>query len=244
MDINQKDRNQLRAYFTAGAIPSQQEFGELIRAMLNQKDDGVFKEAGNPLAIEAAGDTASEKHVLRFYDSFGDEAPAWTLSLSPRGDAADPASARRGLGLADAGGVIRLFIDHASGRVGLGTLAPASTLHVSGDVTITGHIKQEPWHLAELNAPWVDYVAGQNPAAFFKDTLGMVHLRGFVKGGPARSTVFVLPEGYRPQARTWLSTATYPGVAGRIDVLPDGRVVAQDANPPWLAMDGLSFRPD
>ncbi|MHA1304900.1 MAG: hypothetical protein ACTSPI_14475 [Candidatus Heimdallarchaeaceae archaeon] len=34
--------------------------------------------------------------------------------------------------------------------------------------------------------------------AFWKDTLGRVHLRGVFKSGPIGSSFFTLPTGYRP----------------------------------------------
>ena len=43
MDIDKRNRTELKAYFVKNAIPTQSNFAELIDAMLNQKDDGIVK---------------------------------------------------------------------------------------------------------------------------------------------------------------------------------------------------------
>ncbi|MCP4657442.1 MAG: hypothetical protein GY856_18710, partial [bacterium] len=67
MDINKKDRTQLKAYFVKNAVPTESNFADLIDATLNQKDDGIVKPAGDPLSIEAAGDATSQKKAINFY---------------------------------------------------------------------------------------------------------------------------------------------------------------------------------
>jgi hypothetical protein len=49
---------------------------------------------------------------------------------------------------------------------------------------------------ALLNA-WKN-AAGSEPAAYTKDLLGFVHLRGRVQSGASGKTIFELPEGFRP----------------------------------------------
>jgi hypothetical protein len=132
MDITKKDRNELKSYFITNAKPSQDDFAALVDAMLNQKDDGLFKAAGNPLCIEASGDGASEKKTVTFYESFTDADPAWILSLNPRAVADDPATAQAGFNVADGSGNSRLFICGSSGNVGIGTSSPEAKLHVAG----------------------------------------------------------------------------------------------------------------
>ena len=84
MDVAKKSRTDLKAYFVKNAIPTESNFADLIDAMLNQKEDGLAKPAGNPLSIEATGDASSLRKAINFYESFADANPAWSISLNPR----------------------------------------------------------------------------------------------------------------------------------------------------------------
>jgi hypothetical protein len=139
-----KARQELRAKFVRNAIPTEQDFKDLIDAPLNQSDDGIFRNSGEPLSIVAGSD--GQKRVLRFY---GDPpanatAPDWLISLNPGQDPNDATTNRRGFGIADGAGATRLYLD-AAGNLGLGTNAPQAKLHVAGggariegDLTVSG----------------------------------------------------------------------------------------------------------
>ena len=43
MNIDKKDRTQLKAYFKSNAAPTEQNFKDFIDANLNQKEDGIAK---------------------------------------------------------------------------------------------------------------------------------------------------------------------------------------------------------
>ena len=75
MDIAKKSRTDLKAYFVKNAIPTESNFADLIDAMVNQKEDGLAKTAGNPLSIEATGDASSLRKAINFYESFADANP-------------------------------------------------------------------------------------------------------------------------------------------------------------------------
>src|SRR3954447_12019445 len=104
MDITTRNRKELKSYFVKNSIPTESNFAELIDGLLNQKDDGLVKLPGNPLSVEAAGDSTSEKKVLQLYQSFSDQNPAWMVSLNPRSNSADPASTRPGFNIGDGDG--------------------------------------------------------------------------------------------------------------------------------------------
>jgi len=123
MEINKRDRTELKSYFVKNAIPTESNFAELIGAMLNQKDDGIVKLPGNPLSIQAARDDTSKK-VINFYQDFADTNPSWVLSLNPSG--------KPGFNISDGAGNSRLFINQNTGNVGIGTVEPGAKLHVSG----------------------------------------------------------------------------------------------------------------
>ena len=131
IDDAKKSRTALKSYFVRNAIPTEQQFAQLMDSVLNQRDDGLVKVSGDPLSIEAAGDDTSFKRALNFYTRLSDVNPAWTVSLRPRANPADPASGRPGLSINDAAGNSRLAIDAATGQVGIGTVAPGEQLEVA-----------------------------------------------------------------------------------------------------------------
>jgi hypothetical protein len=128
MRINAQNRNALKVYFEAGATPRQNHFEELIEGMLNQADDGIVKQSGHPLSIQAEGEGANAK-VLNIYQRLTDDDPAWTLSLNRRGN--DTSAPGMGLAVSDGSENLRLFIDHSSGNVGIGTNDPGAKLDIT-----------------------------------------------------------------------------------------------------------------
>lgn len=136
MDITKKDRATLKSYFLKNKIPTESNFAELIDGMLNQKDDGIAKLAGDPLSIAAAGDGSTPQKLVHFYGNLADANPAWLLQMNPRSDQNNPATAKAGFSISDGAGSSRLFIDKASGNVGIGTIAPAGAVDVANVLRI------------------------------------------------------------------------------------------------------------
>ena len=137
MDINAsiKNRSDLKSYFIKNAIPTESNFAELIESVLNQREDGLVKAPGAPLSIEATGDPSSQKKAINFYADFANEKPEWILSLNPRIDPTKPETARAGFSISDADGNSMLFVD-ATGKVGVGNIAPGDELDVGGYMRI------------------------------------------------------------------------------------------------------------
>ena len=118
--------------------------------------------------------------------------------------------------------------------------------------------------------PWKNFGGDTAPAAFYRDQLGIVHLRGAVVppgwlnpgGNPLSLNIFRLPVGYRPSDHEIFSVAGQSldsqgrndGAAARVDVKPNGLVVdVQDCtndaaadcagNGAILSFSGIEFRP-
>ena len=80
--INTKSRAELKAFFKTGKRPTEVQFGDLIDAMSNAKDDNLVKANASPLRLQAeqSGATAIQK-VVEFYNNFTDAAPVADVSL-------------------------------------------------------------------------------------------------------------------------------------------------------------------
>jgi hypothetical protein len=122
----------------------------------------------------------------------------------------------------------------------------------------------EPWHDATLNSgntgqqcSWTNYGGEQNPAGYFRDSAGVVHLRGLVVAaggsvldcgsGDGDEAPFTLPAGYWPD-HDWALAAISNNNPGRINV-DIGGIVSIENNFPgwadakqWVSLDGLTFR--
>ena len=61
-------------------------------------------------------------------------------------------------------------------------------------------IAQESWTALPLTNDWVNYGSSPYaPAQYYKDTNGVVHLRGIIKSGTAVQICTALPADYRPE---------------------------------------------
>jgi hypothetical protein len=100
----------------------------------------------------------------------------------------------------------------------------------------------EPWRSVAFENAWVNYGSDYSPVGYYKDTNGVVHLRGLTKSGTIGTCIFTLPEGYRPNYRRLLTAQTYPNASNRVDIHTNGCVNATSGDPAWIALDELSFR--
>ena len=123
-----------------------------------------------------------------------------------------------------------------------------NTVMTVGNVPF-GQEEQEDWQDLNLPNNWAVYNNTYNPPSYFKDSCGVIHLRGVIKNPKAVSAsnknqnVAVLDEGYRPQYRELFSVATQPsGATGRVDVTANGIIAVIVGNNTWVSLDGLTFR--
>ncbi len=133
MEINKKNRTELKEYFKINDKPTQEEFADFIEAGLNQAEDGIAKLQGNPLSIQADGERVGTQEVLDLYESFTDDNPQWSVNLNPRVNSEEPSSNQPGFNIKDATGQSKFFIKSGEGNVGIGTIEPNSKLTVEGN---------------------------------------------------------------------------------------------------------------
>lgn len=110
---------------------------------------------------------------------------------------------------------------------------------------------EQDWQAVTLFNGWQHYDAvfpGSNlsPPGYWKDSLGVVHLRGIIASGVLNAAIFSLPSGYRPEY-----TEIHTGMSGdsnaiyslaRIDISAAGVVLAQSGGTDYLSLDGITFR--
>jgi hypothetical protein len=119
-----------------------------------------------------------------------------------------------------------------------------------GNVSLVGNITQQAWQTPTLQNAWARYDSAYNPPGYFKDSMGIVHLRGLVRSGTMQKAIFTLPEGYRPEFRelfivgSYMPTVTITGQSGhgRVDIASDGQVFPWEGNNGWISLDGITFR--
>jgi len=111
-------------------------------------------------------------------------------------------------------------------------------------------IAQETWKTPTFENLWANDANNVHyDAGYYKDTLGIVHLRGNLKnlGGTnmgVDTKVFTLPAGYRPAKQYAFITAAYQGSSPvvRIDVSSAGGVYVRTTYGSTIFLDGISFR--
>lgn len=88
---------------------------------------------------------------------------------------------------------------------------------------------------------WVNFGGTRNPAGYFKDPFGIVHLRGLITSGTIGTVAFTLPAKYRPANDELMATVSN-ALFGAVDINPNGDVTPAIGNNTYVSLDGLTFR--
>lgn len=102
-----------------------------------------------------------------------------------------------------------------------------------------------PWIAPTLLNGWLNYGNGYNNAGYYKDDLGIVHLRGLIKSGTLAQIVFYLPVGYRPLTTNMIGSISSNGtndIATRLEIRNDGSVYPMVGGSAFFSLDGITFR--
>lgn len=100
--------------------------------------------------------------------------------------------------------------------------------------------KQEDWITPTLLNGWEQHSA-YDRVGYYKDDFGVVHLRGSVRLGEARTTLFTLPSGYRPRKYAVYPVATSASNVGILYVDYNGIVYSYHTGES-LSLNHISFR--
>lgn len=133
-------------------------------------------------------------------------------------------------------GAATLLADPAGQRIAAGAFGPRQS---AWGADLADFI--EAVHAPALLNSWVDFGV-YAPSGFWKDSNGLVHLRGLVKNGTAVGTaIFTLPPGYAPAFREAFATVSN-GVFGVVEVLTTGDVIASSGSTASFSLSGICFR--
>ncbi|QXH68614.1 phage tail fiber domain-containing protein [Pseudomonas asgharzadehiana] len=89
---------------------------------------------------------------------------------------------------------------------------------------------------------WLDYGGGTfSPVSYYKDTDGIVHLRGAIKSGTVAAAAFLLPAGFRPAGNSYFPCVSN-NAFGFFNITTGGGVVLQVGSNSYASLDGISFR--
>jgi hypothetical protein len=90
---------------------------------------------------------------------------------------------------------------------------------------------------------WSNFAAAYSKAAFYIDSMDVVHLRGSIQAAASGTIAFTLPAGYRPSENLFLPMAGGGPEAANLIINADGTVEPTcDTDPCTAGIDGLSFR--
>jgi len=99
------------------------------------------------------------------------------------------------------------------------------------------------WHSASYSSGWATYGGDFSPARYLKDNSCLL-LDGLVTlgSGAVGSTLFYLPEGFRPPFRMIFAIMNQNSV-GRVDIYPGGAVYLNAGTNGWSSVAGIRFVP-
>lgn len=130
-----KNRSTLKRYFSEGALPSADQFADLIDSNLNTIDEGFDKTPENGFEISLIGD--HDKLISFFRDNAAQQA-VWSISYDKGNDRllfVKPAQA---------GAAPAVAAFDPRGRLGINTSDPQWSLDVAGVIAAQGRIGANP----------------------------------------------------------------------------------------------------
>lgn len=100
---------------------------------------------------------------------------------------------------------------------------------------------QQTWIAPTLLNGWANFGSGFYTAGYYKDSLGIVHLRGLVKSGSLNTAIYNLPAGYRPSA-TFYTCSNANGAFAELQITATGDIKQGVGSTAAFSMDNISFK--
>lgn len=124
-------------------------------------------------------------------------------------------------------GADKTKVDGAIQSTQKGVAGGLASLDTSGHLP-TAQLPPTTWLYPTLLNNWINYGGTEDVAAYGKDALGYVHIRGLVKLGVSAAVVFILPAGFRPSKVLRISISG-AGKFGEMSVMPNGEIYFNSA---------------
>lgn len=115
--------------------------------------------------------------------------------------------------------------------------------HDGYQTQITAITAQPTWtDISVFQNSWGNFGSGYATAGYYKDFLGIVHLKGLVSGGSVgiSTPIFTLPVGYRSLAKFAYGTVSNSAF-GWIQIDTNGTVACGGGSNTNVSLDGISF---
>jgi hypothetical protein len=137
--------------------------------------------------------------------------------------------------------------DFAAGQLPPDFRGAAAGGALAGSYPNPSLLPSEAWH--EVNAPgepqfvnnWTNLGPPYPTAGFYKDPLGVVHLKGFVnRSSGSGNTIFSLPPGYRTAGQEHFASAV--GAAYLFTASSGGGIAVSPAASTQATLNGITFR--
>jgi len=140
-----KNRSTLKGYFKKGALPSSDQFADLIDSSLNTIDEGFDRSAEYGFEVSLVGD--HDKLISFFRNAAEQQPPVWSVSYDKTHDTlriVKPAQADEPPPVLALCYVDDNAVEPHQGRVGINTNNPNWSLEVDGVVASKGRIGVNP----------------------------------------------------------------------------------------------------
>lgn len=103
------------------------------------------------------------------------------------------------------------------------------------------------WHSLTLTGGWTYGGWDSYHAGYYKDSQGIVHLRGSAANGSTTVPAFRLPPAARPSHTLWLHVYAVNATSGGLEIEPSGHATLFDHDSganvtSYSSLDGISFR--
>ena len=130
-----KNRSTLKRYFSEGALPSADQFADLIDSALNTIDEGFDKSPENGFEISLIGE---HDRLISFFRNTAGKQSVWSISYDKEADRLLFVKPRQ------EGAAAPVVVLDPRGRLGVNTSEPKWSLDVAGVVAAQGRIGANP----------------------------------------------------------------------------------------------------
>lgn len=113
---------------------------------------------------------------------------------------------------------------------------------VDASIASTDLVADEACITPTFTNGWANYGGLWSTCQYYKDSGGIVRLKGLGASGTTTQSLFTLPVGYRPSEQL-IFIVMSNSIIARMDIYPDGSVMPNTGiSNAWVSLDNISFR--